>query len=295
MARKVKLLIALKNGDGIQWPGGKRIAVMLTFDFDAELLRHSVIGKKTIGFSDFSRGQYGPHEGLDRCLALLDQQHLPATFFIPGKIIEEYPDAVKKIADRGLEIGYHGYEHESTLGLSADEERSNMEKSEALIEKLCGHKPAGHRGPLDVLQECSMALLQERGYLYDSTLKDCDWPYIPQECGPRTPVIELPTEPGIDDFSYYYFSYADEATITCTYPNDYVYGIWKDYFDELASEGDKVMVLKLHPQLIGRSGRIRMLEQLVLYMEQNGAWIASCQEVAQYVRDFYEQKEGACQ
>ena len=39
------------------WPDGKRIAVMVTFDFDAELLRKSVIGKRTIGFSDTSRGQ----------------------------------------------------------------------------------------------------------------------------------------------------------------------------------------------------------------------------------------------
>lgn len=49
-----------KNGNGIIWPDNKRIAVMVTFDFDAELLRHSVIGKKDISFSDHSRGQYGP-------------------------------------------------------------------------------------------------------------------------------------------------------------------------------------------------------------------------------------------
>lgn len=37
-------LITLKNGDGIKWPHGKRIAVLLTFDFDAEYLRYSVTG-----------------------------------------------------------------------------------------------------------------------------------------------------------------------------------------------------------------------------------------------------------
>ena len=59
--------------------------------------------------------------------------------------------------------------------------------------------------------------------------------------------------------------------------------MWKDAFDELANEGDKIMCLKLHPQLIGRSSRIRMLEQLILYMKQNGAWIASCKDAALYV------------
>ena len=36
-----------------------------------------------------------------------------------------------------------------------------------------------------------------------------------------------------------------------------------------------------------------MLERFIAYMKANGAWIASCQEVAQYVKDFYvEQKKG---
>lgn len=51
-------MFKVKNGDGIIWPQNKRIAVMVTFDFDAELLRQSVIGKKNIGFADYSRGQY---------------------------------------------------------------------------------------------------------------------------------------------------------------------------------------------------------------------------------------------
>ena len=79
-------MFTLKNGDGMVWPDGKRIAVMVTFDFDAELLRKSVIGKRTIGFSDTSRGQYGPDEGLKRCLDMLERQQLKTTFFVPGRI-----------------------------------------------------------------------------------------------------------------------------------------------------------------------------------------------------------------
>ena len=47
-------LITLKNGDGIKWPHSKRIAVLLTFDFDAEYLRYSVTGQSALGFSDIS-------------------------------------------------------------------------------------------------------------------------------------------------------------------------------------------------------------------------------------------------
>ncbi len=273
-------MITLKNGDGIKWPYGKRVAVLLTFDFDAEYLRYSVTGQDTLGFSDISRGQYGPHEGLQRCLDMLQRQAIRTTFFVPGIVAERYPAEVKKIAEQGHELAYHGYSHDARLGIPEIEEEANMAKAEGLLEAISGRKVIGHRAPLDAMQTYAVKLMQKRGYLYSSTLKDCDWAYI--HAGEQ-PVVELPTEPGFDDFSFFYFSYADAHPITCCYPAKYVYDMWKDAFDELANEGDKIMCLKLHPQLIGRSSRIRMLEQLVLYMRQNGAWIASCEEVAKYV------------
>lgn len=279
-------MFQLKNGDGMLWPEGKRIAVMVTFDFDAELLRKSVIGKRTIGFSDTSRGQYGPDEGLKRCLDMLARQNLRTTFFVPGRIAELYPKKVQAIADAGHELAYHGYLHEATVDMPASEEEANMAKSEALLEAMSGKKPVGYRGPLDLLPNCALELMAKHGYKYGSTLKDCDWAYIHE----NYPIVELPTEPTLDDFSWFYFSYADEATITCSYPVDYVYDIWKDNFDELANEGDKVFVLKLHPQLIGRSSRVRMLERFIAYMKANGAWFATCEEIADYVKAFYAER-----
>lgn len=279
-------MFTLKNGDGMVWPNGKRIAVMVTFDFDAELLRKSVIGKRKIGFSDTSRGQYGPDEGLKRCLDMLARQNLHTTFFVPGRIAEVYPDKVKAIADAGHELAYHGYLHEAAVDMPAAEEEANMAKSEALLEAISGKKVVGYRGPLDLLPNCALELMAKRDYVYGSTLKDCDWAYIHE----NYPIVELPTEPTLDDFSWFYFSYADEATITCSYPVDYVYDVWKDNFDELANEGDKVFVLKLHPQLIGRSSRVRMLERFIAYMKANGAWFATCVEVAEYVKAFYAKR-----
>ena len=49
------LLTEKTNGPGICWPDGKRIAVMVTFDFDAEFLRISRAESKgtSIGFTEF--------------------------------------------------------------------------------------------------------------------------------------------------------------------------------------------------------------------------------------------------
>jgi len=275
----------LKNGDGMVWPGGAPIAVIPTFDFDAEYLRYSVIGRDRTGFADRSRGRYGPDEGLMRCLDMLRRQKIRTTFFVPGIVAEKYPEKVQEIA-KEHELAYHGYLHDARLGIDYAEEERNMAQSEALLEKFSGRKVVGHRAPLDTMQTYAMDLLQKRGYLYSSNLKDRDWPYVHEKYG----IAELPTEPGFDDFSWFYFSYADNATITCSYPAAYVRSFWQDAFDELLSEGDKVMVLKLHPQLIGRSSRIKMLEDLLIYMKKKGAWITSCEEAARHVLEFYKKR-----
>ena len=55
------------------WPNGAKVAVMLTFDFDAETLQESRF-KGKVGFGDRSRGEYGPKEGLYRCLDVLERR-----------------------------------------------------------------------------------------------------------------------------------------------------------------------------------------------------------------------------
>ena len=46
---------------------------------------------------------------------------------------------------------------------------------------------------------------------------------------------------------------------------------------------DLLYMKKLHPQMIGRASRIGMLGELISYMQSQGAWITTCEEVARYV------------
>lgn len=57
----------------------------------------------------------------------------------------------------------------------------------------------------------------------------------------------------------------------------------KEEFDALVLENDKVFCIKLHPQLIGRPGRIKIMSDFVGYMKQHGAWVTTCEEVARHV------------
>ncbi|HBM46390.1 MULTISPECIES: polysaccharide deacetylase [unclassified Clostridium] len=273
------------NGPAFSWPDGKRIAVMVTFDYDAEFLRMSRAKSKgtSIGFTDFSRGQYGPHEGLARCLDMLDTMNIKSTFFVPGAVIETYRDTVEEIHRRGHELACHGYQHESSPELTREEMEEILDKSESLLFDITGKKPAGHRAPESVLQDFMPELLAKRGYLYSSSMKDCDWAYLWEKDGKELPLVELPNDITMDDFTYYYFTFSDPA-VRCMYPNREVYGNWKQEFDALALEGNKIFILKLHPQMIGRASRIGMVGELIAYMQDHGAWIATCEEVARYVQ-----------
>ena len=273
------------NGPAFSWPDGKRIAVMVTFDYDAEFLRISRAKSKgtSIGFTDFSRGQYGPHEGLARCLDMLDTMNIKSTFFVPGAVIETYLDTVEEIHRRGHEPACHGYRHESDPELSRDEMIKILDKSEALLAEITGKKPVGHRAPESVLQDFMPELLAERGYLYSSSMKDCDWAYLWEKDQKKLPLVELPNDITMDDFTYYYFTFSDPA-VRCMYPNREVFGNWKQEFDGLALEGNKIFILKLHPQMIGRASRIGMVGEFIAYMQNHGAWITTCEDVARYVQ-----------
>lgn len=272
------------NGPAITWPGRARIAVMVTFDFDAEYLRMSRAASKgtTIGFTDYSRGQYGPREGLKRCLDMLDTHDIKSTFFVPGIVAEKYTAQVESIHARGHEIACHGYMHESVRGISAEEETEILEKSEAILKRITGRRPVGHRGPESIIHPFTPELLAQRGYLYSSSMKDCDWAYLWEKDGQVLPLVELPCDITMDDFTYFYFTFSDPA-VRSMYTNREVFGNWKDEFDGLAEEGNKIFILKLHPQMIGRASRISALGNFIAYMKRHGAWITTCEEAARYV------------
>ena len=133
----------------ITWPKESKIAVMLTFEFEAETLRISQLARqgKKVGAGELDQGMYGANEGIWRCLRMLDTHNVKATFFIPGYVIEKYEDTVKEIHLRGHEIAYHGYMHEADRETTREEEEAKMERVEMLIKRVTGRRPVGYRAP----------------------------------------------------------------------------------------------------------------------------------------------------
>ena len=131
----------------ITWPRGKRCAVCLSFDLDGEspwIQRDPALAERPL---HMSMGAYGPRTGAPRILRVLDRYGIRTGWFIPGWIVERYPDLCREIVRRGHEVGHHGYLHEKPFFLSggAEEEEGLLVKALDVFEKVLGVRPKGSR------------------------------------------------------------------------------------------------------------------------------------------------------
>jgi peptidoglycan/xylan/chitin deacetylase (PgdA/CDA1 family) len=102
----------------------------------------------------------------------LDRHRLTATFFVEAINCELYPEAVREIADRGHELGHHGWSHERWRSLAAEDERDALARGLAAFEALGLRRPRGFRPPGGELNEHSPALLREHGFEWCSPAGD---------------------------------------------------------------------------------------------------------------------------
>ena len=261
------------------WPDKKRIALCLSFDIDAETLwltRNDINAKHLV---HLSRGLYATKQALPRILKMLDEEQLKATFFTTAYTAEIHPEIIKYIADQGHEIGYHGYMHE--VKDTYDEENALMDKVDNIIRSLTGKRSVGVRMPDGIIHDFHKQLWLDRGIIYSSNWRNNDGPFLLEIDGKKIPIVELPKDGIVDDTSYNMY--------TLQHPEHYylrsgreMVQIWKDELDGLADEG-RMLNFVMHPQFIGRPGYLRALRDFIHYAKENGAWIATDEQVAKHV------------
>ena len=124
---------------GLTWPANARIAVNFTADFDAMLLRR-LLNEPPM---QLAKGEFGGRVGIWRLIELFDSHRIKATFFVPGRICELYPQALRAAARSGHEIADHMWEHRvpKEPGLEAD----HLAKTVAALERIAGRRPVGTR------------------------------------------------------------------------------------------------------------------------------------------------------
>ena len=86
-------------------------------------------------------------DDIDSILATLKKHNTHITFFVVGDFATKYPEAVKKIAEAGHEIGNHSNTHPHVNNLSLEKNREEIEACSKKIEQITGKQTTLYRGP----------------------------------------------------------------------------------------------------------------------------------------------------
>ncbi|HSG49381.1 MAG TPA: polysaccharide deacetylase [Longimicrobiales bacterium] len=260
------------------WPGGARVAVLLSFDVDNETVYGLRDGEVSIG--PLSEGEYGHRVALPRVLELLDRHDVPATFFFPAWSLKLAPFQAALVleGEEAHEIGVHGWIHERNAQLDGATERRLVEQALATVEEIAGVRPVGYRAPSWNLSPNTLQIVRDLGFLYESSLMADDRPYELLQDGQATGMVELPVSWTLDDAPL-----LNPLGDRYASPRD-VGQVWMDEFDVAWEEGT-MFLLTMHPHRIGHRSRIVVLEALIEHMKSRpGVWFGTHEEAARWVR-----------
>lgn len=210
-------------------------------------------------------GGYGNHEygnrvGIFRILSVLDKYGIVPTLALDKAIAENYPFLVAEGKKRGAEFIAHGLTRRQIIhiGMSEDEERAYIKASIDAVEQATGSRPLGWSGPDFQETTHTPNLLAEAGIRYV-----CDWgnDEQPYRMTPKTgELYSLGVNCYLDDN---YIHLHGRRTI------NEVNLMWREWFDGLYVDGattGRMMVLHLHPWIMGQPWRIRHLDEVLAHI-----------------------------
>ena len=108
----------------------------------------------------------GPHAtNTPKLLEMAAERHIKLTFFVLGECVEQNPDVLRQEVAAGHEIGNHSWSHPNLAKLSDAGLRTQLQRTEDMIEKTAGIKPKLMRPPYGELTKRQRILVNhEFGY-----------------------------------------------------------------------------------------------------------------------------------
>ena len=133
---------------------------ILTFDIEEWFLEKNYFGNRQEKYQAFDLY-------LNQILDKLEREQKKATFFCLGGMAREFPEVVRRIADKGHEIGCHSDQHVWITKLTEEEFRTDTISAIDALEQCIGEKVLSYRAPafsignsnkwaFEILAECGI-------------------------------------------------------------------------------------------------------------------------------------------
>ena len=226
---------------------------------------------------EVSHHEYGNRVGVFRVMRVLDKYGIKGTAALDAGIAEDYPFIVGQCQQRGWEIIGHGlnFSQMITERMTEPEEREHIRRCLGAIEGATGQAPVGWIGADYGESTRTVGLLAEMGVRYV-----CDWPNDEQPYTMKVPngqMVSLPVMLELDEV------YTHRGR---TVPINIWSQMVREAFDRLHQDGadsGRLLVLNLHPYLIGQPYRAKYLDQALGHiMGQQGVWAATGSEIVEW-------------
>ena len=269
-----------------EWPGKARVALCVIISLaHAEWSRpqgHYQAPNFAGGYGQgpfpdvtaWSHREYGHRVGVFRVLDVLKKHAITPMVAMDALTAEHYPFLVRHCREQGCEFIAHGVSANRmiTSRMPENEEREYIRASIDALTRVTGKAPSGWLGPDYGESARTPQLLAESGIRYV-----CDW---------------------VNDEQPYRLKVArgELHALPITYPLDDIHALWdrrmdidrygrmiEETFDALHRDGEqngRLLVLNLHPFLIGQAFRIGCLDAALAHIVQHpGVWTATGSEV----------------
>ncbi|MCX7158279.1 MAG: polysaccharide deacetylase family protein [Proteobacteria bacterium] len=276
----------------VRWPGDARLAVGIVVSLEhyemlqapGAMIPGTLPGGMGRGpypdFRSYSIREYGNRIGVFRVMETLARHGIRATAAIDGFTATHRPAIVKECLRHGWEVAAHGQAVTQVISekLSEAEERSRIAAAIDAVERATGQRPVGWHGPEYGESKRTPGILADLGMKYV-----LDWPNDELPYAMRTPSGPLTAVPMLVDLDDVFAHWYRKLTMAR----------WQravaDALDRMLEDGKtqpRMLVLNLHPWLIGAPWRISYLDAVLADLKsRTGVWIATAGEIAQAWRD----------
>ncbi|WP_372375257.1 allantoinase PuuE [Xanthomonas axonopodis pv. cajani] len=272
-----------------QWPGGARIAVQFVINYEegaencvlngdagSEAFLSEMVGAQAHAgaraMAMESLYEYGSRAGFWRLHRLFTARNVPVTVFGVAQALASNPDAVAAMQAAQWEIASHGLRWIDYQHVDEATERAHIAEAIAVHTRVTGSRPLGwYQGRTS--PNTARLIAEEGGFVYDADSYADDVPYYDGRHG-RAQLI-VPYTLDANDMKFVaYNGFADGEPF---------FGYLRDSFEQLRSEGGRMLSIGLHGRIVGRPARAAALARFVDHVLASGdAWIARRIDIARH-------------
>ena len=267
-----------------RWPGGARVAVQFVINYEegaencvlngdagSEAFLSEMVGAASHpdrAMALESLYEYGARAGFWRLHRLFTERALPVTVFGVARALETNPAAVEAMLAADWEIASHGLRWIDYQSVPEAVERAHIAEAIALHTRLSGTRPLGwYQGRTS--PNTARLIAEEGGFAYDADSYADDLPYW---AGRQ---LIVPYTLDANDMKFVAQNGFTEG--------DQFFRYLRDTFEQLRSEGGRMMSVGLHARIAGRPARALALAKFLDHVIASGdAWVARRIDIARH-------------